>query len=161
MATGKKEKSLTNTAILNNSDYMYNGQLHESQSNPEKCQYSKYKRTLPPKVLQKYCIPIIPHTYISLFIKIKNFSSARILWKCIYYFFIIIYYYYYHHYFWPFWSTIWASKPRILNLSKAYFQEKTVFLNTLLIYSFEFSKPTKYERIKVTTQWLYLTITYY
>ena len=34
MAPEKKEKSLTSTAILNNSDYMYNGQLYESQDNP-------------------------------------------------------------------------------------------------------------------------------
>lgn len=34
MALGKKDKSLTSIAILNNSDYMYNGQLYESQDNP-------------------------------------------------------------------------------------------------------------------------------
>lgn len=34
MALGKKDKSITNTAILSNSDYMYNGQLYESQDNP-------------------------------------------------------------------------------------------------------------------------------
>ena len=33
MAPGKKEKSLTSTATLNNGDYMYNGQLYESQDN--------------------------------------------------------------------------------------------------------------------------------
>lgn len=37
-------------------------------------------------------------------------------------------------------------------------KKKTVFLSTWLIYSLEFSKPTKYEQIKVPIQWLYLPV---